>query len=59
MSQGLTRRQFSRQIKIEAVQLSERQDMTIAQAAAGLFPATASCDRPMRNWPGCGARTPD
>ena len=36
MSQGSTRRQYSKQFKLEAVRLSDREDMTIPQAAADL-----------------------
>ena len=36
MSQGVTRRRFTTAFKLEAVRLSDREDMTIAQTAADL-----------------------
>jgi transposase len=36
MSEGLTRRKFTKQFKLDAVRLSDREDMTIRQAAADL-----------------------
>jgi len=36
MSAGLPRRRFTKQFKLDAVRLSEREDMSISQAAADL-----------------------
>ena len=36
MSEGSRRRRFTKQFKLDAVRLSDREDMTISQAAADL-----------------------